>query len=210
MFSLFGFQVRVQPSFFLMAAVLGMPRGFSHEEMLRMAMWVAVVTVSILLHELGHAFAARGMGGAAAIELYALGGVVRHTHERALTWGRRAWISFAGPLAGIALGAAVYFAGYLEPVRETPLLRDLWRQLLWVNLGWGALNLLPMLPLDGGHILHAILDALTGGRGARATQVISAVVGVACVALALYTKLYWAAFLAAWCAVMAVRSWWRK
>ena len=168
---------------------------------------VVVVTLSILLHELGHAFAARGMGGAAAIELYALGGVVRHTHESALTWGRRAWISFAGPLAGITLGALVYFAGYLDVVRDTPLVRDLWRQLLWVNLGWGALNLLPLLPLDGGHILHAILDALSGGRGALATRIISAVVGAACVAAALWFKFYWAAFLAGWCAVSAVRSW---
>jgi Zn-dependent protease len=206
-FSLFGFQVRVQPSFFLMAAVLGMPREFSPDEVLRLVMWVAVVTVSILLHELGHAFAARGMGGVVAIELYALGGVVRHTHERALTWARRAWVSFAGPLAGITLGALVFFAGYLDVVRETPLLRELWRQLLWVNLGWGALNLLPMLPLDGGHILNAVLDALTGGKGARATRIISAVAGAACVGAALWFKLYWAAFLAGWCAVAAVRSW---
>ena len=206
MFRLFGFEVRVRASFFLMAAILGLPRGFSPEEMARTLVWVAVVFVSILIHELGHAFAARGQGGTASIELYALGGMARHGHEAELTYGQRAWISFAGPLAGLLLGALAYLAGLSEVVTGNPMLADLQRQMVWVNVGWGAVNLLPMLPLDGGQILHAGLGAVTGGKGTRAVQVISATVGVACASLALYAQLYWAAFIAGWCVLSTMRN----
>lgn len=206
MFSLFGFKVRIHPSFFLMAAILGMPRGFSPAEVAQTLVWVVVVTVSILIHELGHAFAARSMGGTASIELYALGGMARQRHQSKLTHGQRAWISFAGPLAGLTLGALVFLLGRVEVVATNDVLRDVQRQLLWVNLGWGVLNLLPMLPLDGGHILHAGLDAVTGGKGTRAAHIISVTVGVACTALALYAQLYWAAFIAGWCTLSTIRG----
>ena len=206
MFSLFGFEVRIRPSFFLMAAILGMPRGFSPEEMARTGIWVVVVTVSILIHELGHAFAVRGLGGSATIELYALGGMARHQHATPLTSGQRAWISFAGPLAGLVLGGLVFLLGTTAVVAENEMIRGVQRQLLWVNLGWGALNLLPILPLDGGHILHAALDAITRGRGTLAAQVISSVVGVACAALAVSLGLYWAAVIAGWCVLSTVQG----
>ena len=206
MFRLFGFQVRVRASFFFMAAVLGMPRGFSPEEMARTLVWIAVVFVSILIHELGHAFAARGVGGSATIELYALGGVARHEHSAELSYGQRAWVSVAGPRARLTLGTLVFFAGSMDVVAHNGMLWELRRQLMWVNLGWGLLNLLPMLPLDGGHILHAGLDAVTGGRGTRATQIISATLGIACASLALYASLYWAAFIAGWCTMSTIRG----
>ena len=37
--------------------------------------------------------------------------------------------------------------------------------LIWVNLGWGVLNLLPMLPLDGGNIVASLMELLSPARG---------------------------------------------
>ena len=36
---------------------------------------------------------------------------------------------------------------------------------MWVNLGWGVLNLLPILPLDGGHIASSVAELVAGRKG---------------------------------------------
>lgn len=206
MFRLFGFNIQIHPSFFFMAAVLGMPSGSSTDEVKRLLIWIAVVFVSILVHELGHAFAVRGQGGEASIELYSLGGLTHHEHQGRLTNAQNAWISFAGPLAGFALGGLAYLIGAVQAVGNNALLHELQRQLLWVNIAWGLLNLLPMLPLDGGHIMQSALNALTRGKGDRPALYVSMAVGLGCVALAITFKLYWAGFIAGWCMVGSVQS----
>lgn len=184
-----------------MAAILAMPRGFTTAELVRAGSWVVVVTASILVHELGHAFAARSAGGSASIELYAMGGVARHEHKQQLSCAQRAWVSFAGPLAGFVVGAVVLLVGSATAGFDSNgLAHTVHRQLLWVNVGWGALNLLPLLPLDGGQILHAALDARLEGKGARPAQLVSVVVGALCVGLALWQGWIWAALIAGWCA----------
>ena len=40
--------------------------------------------------------------------------------------------------------------------------RLLMSDLVFVNLGWGLLNLLPVLPLDGGHIFFLLIEKLRG------------------------------------------------
>ncbi|MDD9970913.1 MAG: M50 family metallopeptidase [Myxococcales bacterium] len=200
MFKLFGFDVRIHGSFWFMAAILGMPRSAEPEALLRTASWVVVVTMSILVHELGHALAARRFGAEApTIELYSLGGVTMYETDSPMRYGQRAAVSAAGPLAGFALGGATFATLALGLLPDGGFWRTVVGQLMWVNFGWGALNLLPMLPLDGGHIAEAALDSLTHGRGRRPAQVVSMVVGVAAVALAVHVRLTWAALIAGFC-----------
>jgi Zn-dependent protease len=196
MIRLLGFEIRIHPSFFVMAAILGLGGSLTST-----LVWIVVVTASILVHELGHAIAARRFGRAAKIELYSLGGVTHHGGDRTLSYGQRAIVSIAGPAAGLALGALTLLLASREWVPRGPFTDLVVRQMLWVNIGWGALNLLPILPLDGGQLLQAGLDALTGGRGLRWTQLVSIVVG-ALAALAAYSVGWtWAALIAGWCAV---------
>ena len=61
--------------------------------------------------------------------------------------------------------------------------------LLWINLFWGLVNLLPIFPLDGGQATRDLLDGLMpGGQGRRVAMGISLVVAgvltVHCVASA--------------------------
>ena len=91
-----GFPVRIEGTFFLMAAILGQgrPGGF-------VLAWIAVVFISILAHELGHAFAFRAFGDTPRITLHTLGGLTHST--KALPLLKDLTASAAGSLTGILL-----------------------------------------------------------------------------------------------------------
>jgi len=55
---------------------------------------------------------------------------------------------------------------------------------VWVTIGWGAINLLPVLPLDGGQVLRELLPGAPPTRARRAAMV-SIVIGALC-AVALF------------------------
>jgi Zn-dependent protease len=76
--------------------------------------WIAVVFVSLLVHELGHAVAFRRFGSGADIVLYAFYGLAIPTHD---VYGRgpRILIALAGPFAGFLLAAAVYGSNAAYP-----------------------------------------------------------------------------------------------
>jgi Zn-dependent protease len=141
--------------------------------------------VSILWHELGHATVARIFGQTPAIDLHGMGGTTSWTPTRRLAWPERIAISLAGPAVGLIVGLAVYAlwaSGRVNPT--SPTADRLIRDFLWVNVWWGVFNLLPILPLDGGGILAALLDGALGPRGLRVARWISVVVGAACALLA--------------------------
>lgn len=195
---LFGTPIEVRPSFFVVAVLLSMPRSFDVGELLRVGAWVLVVTVSILWHELGHALAIRAFGHQARIELYSLGGLTRWDDAAQPGPGQRAVVSLAGPLAGLVVGGLVLLsARWVLPAPGTAW-GTLSSYLLWVNVAWGAVNLVPLLPLDGGHVMAAGLDAATRGRGRLASQVISVVVAVGLCVAAVALRWPWVALLAAW------------
>jgi stage IV sporulation protein FB len=193
--------VRVVPSFFIMALLF----GASLNNPVKIALWVTVVFVSVVVHELGHATMGRAFGLQPSVMLHGTGGTTSWTGSRKLSTGQRIAISFAGPGAGFALGAVVFGARWLGLGRGSPdgggAMQDLGafvvHDLIVVNFWWGLLNLLPMLPLDGGNILAQALNALTGGRGERPARLISLVLAALGAAYALMTRSLWPALLAA-------------
>ena len=96
-FSIFGFDVRVHPLFW----VIGILLGYSAGSLERIAIWIIVLFVSILIHELGHSFMMRRFGVDSFIILYHLGGlaVPRSARRAQLTWVENILISLAGPFA---------------------------------------------------------------------------------------------------------------
>ncbi len=107
-FVLFGFPVRVHPFFWLIALLLGL-RGGDDNEPVSVLIWVAAVFVSILVHELGHAFAIRRFGGQAWITLYGMGGLASSSDANRSP-SAQIQISAAGPAAGFVLAGAVLLA----------------------------------------------------------------------------------------------------
>jgi Zn-dependent protease/CBS domain-containing protein len=120
----------------------------------------ALLFVSVLLHELGHALQARREGVAIdGIVLWLFGGVA--SFRGAFPGpGPEFRITVAGPLVSLALGLA--FAGFAG-LQDLPVTVDgvtFW--LAYINLALLVFNLLPALPLDGGRILRSALWRLRG------------------------------------------------
>jgi Zn-dependent protease len=155
---------------------------------------VLALFASIIVHELGHAMAARRRGvGVTRIDLYLFGGLTQMSREPA-TPSEDFTIAAAGPLATVAVilvcialdfaivgGHRLTRAIELDPgVHITPVLLALsW--LIPMNVLLLAFNLLPALPLDGGRIARSAVWKVTGDRhratilSARLGQLLAAV-----------------------------------
>ena len=73
-----------------------------------------------------------------------------------------------------------------------------YRDLIWVNIGWGVFNLLPILPLDGGHVLLTLEGWLTRKRDQIISHAISLLACFALVYLAFTLRSSWVAILGIW------------
>lgn len=129
--------------------------------------FVVMLFVSVLIHELAHGATARRAG--ARPQQYAITFWGGHTaFDRELpTPAAAAWVSAAGPLANLALAAAAWATGTLAGPTSVPVDLVLWVAIV-SNVLVGAFNLLPGAPLDGGHVLEAVVWALTRDRATGA------------------------------------------
>lgn len=124
---------------------------------------------SVVIHELGHALAARRYGiRTRNIMLFMFGGVAQIAKDPP-TPGAEVAVAAAGPLTSLALGGL--FAG-LHRLAVGSALGAIIAYLAWVNAGLAGFNLIPGFPLDGGRMLRALIWRLTGSLE-RATLVAS-------------------------------------
>ena len=207
-FQIIGTPVRITPWFWLGSALLGWSwaRDIGNIPQYNMSvgaallMWIAVVLVSILVHEFGHAMAFRLFGIHSHIVLYQFGGFA--APYSASSFGRQIRlspkqhivVSAAGPAASLALGFGVaaffYLRGYFVPnplpfIQQLDFLQTghrlpafkvlaLLDAILFVNIGWAIMNLLPVYPLDGGQISREVF-ILTTRDGIRYSLILSIV-----------------------------------
>ncbi len=214
-FSLGDIPVRVHPLFWIIALLFGV----SLNDVLLILLWVVIVFVSILIHELGHALVMRLYGQPCFIVLHGAGGL---TVPETGWWGRRRanvllgpsqeiLISLAGPGAGFLFTALILIviklAGGL--VLWTPLFGVIpsftamlpngsnlvnWiiMTLLGVNFFWGLINLVPVFPLDGGSIARHLFVQADPFDGLRKSLWLSVIAGIiiAIVGLVLLRSVY--------------------
>jgi len=152
--------ITIYPAFWLFAALIGFINTFTFWGTL---LWMIVIFVSVLFHELGHALTALLCGKSPRIELVAMGGLTYHQAED-LPWWKQFFIIFDGPLFGALL---FFLATLLLFLPLPPLLFLLLKTTQLINLFWTILNLLPILPLDGGQLLRVVLEGFMGARGVR-------------------------------------------
>lgn len=179
-FSLLGFPTRVTGSFLLTIGFIGF---ISFPEQIdRIILFAAVATVAVLIHELGHAFAAKSQGTTAPpqISLEGFAGLTRYRLQTPPGRLQSIFISFAGPLAGIVLGLIVVGLDQAGVFGGSLLARDFVRVSIFTTFIWSAFNLLPIVPLDGGHIMTDLLPGEVHERQRLAAMVsifIAVVVG---------------------------------
>ncbi len=154
-FRLFGFPVEVHWQFWLITALLGGAASARTPEGLhRLIVWTAVLFVSIVLHELGHALTMRHFGdGRVRIVLHSFGGFAQGSRWLGRT--EDIMVSAAGPAASMVAGTIGWaVAELMHPGRGLFAVGlYYWLQ---VNLFWSLVNLLPIVPLDGGRISLAL------------------------------------------------------
>jgi len=201
---LFGIDIRVHILFVIWIAfeLFGSGRGWQRE-----ALFLGLLFGIVLLHEFGHCFGARLVGGYADnILMWPLGGLA-YAHAPMRPWPQFVTVA-AGPLVNVLLcllSAGVMLAvtgGRVLPT-VNPLDLDLivlgagpvpepppWFVYLFtfyhVNLFLLAFNLLPIFPLDGGQLFHAILWPFFGLQRA---SMIACQVGLAGCAILAYLGL---------------------
>jgi Zn-dependent protease len=162
----FGVEIRVHLTFVLLLVFIWLtqavsPHGSTPERALAM---VGVILGSVVLHELGHALAARRSGiPARSIILLPIGGVtlLDETVPREASATQDVRIALAGPVVNLVLAAVAGAA--VAAFSPQDLFQQPWidaghlvRALVWVNVFLGVFNLLPAYPLDGGRVLRAL------------------------------------------------------
>jgi len=199
-FSVAGIQVRVHPLFWVIALLF----GSASNDLIQILIWVVVVFLSILVHELGHALAMRRYGLPSNIILYWGGGL---TVPEQVKWGytranvslrpnQEIFISLAGPFSGFlvaglimagvaAAGGEVFVRALFGVIPVATAILPISARipnlfvatLLWVNIFWGYINLMPVYPLDGGNVARYILLQADPWNGIRKSLWVSVVAG---------------------------------
>ena len=162
--------------------------------------------ISILVHELGHILMGRYFGNRGHIILTGFCGLAVGSSDLPRRWQRVA-VHLAGPAAGFVLAAvvtvlfwlinppiALFLLGSLfgVHVRVAPdvdvpseLVWYIVHNLMWINIFWGLVNLLPIWPLDGGQVSREICQAYRAREGMRLSLQISLLTAVGFAVLAL-------------------------
>lgn len=165
----------VQPTFWLTIGFLAYGRiPFVGEPALKLGFFTAALAIyalSVLGHELGHAVAVLALGKGATITLHAFGG---QTEPRGSLEGKALWKQLAvvasGPLAGLLISAASFGAFVVGAGVGAPVGWLLaFRFLAETNLLWSLVNLLPIMPMDGGRMLALVAMRRFGVKGLRFT-----------------------------------------
>ncbi len=208
LFQVGGISVLLHWSWFVVGIIELTVRADTYPSLAWNAAEYLVLFGIVLLHEFGHAFACRQVGGTAErIVLWPLGGVAYVNPPPRP--GAVLWSIAAGPLVNVLLVPVTLGLALLVPrVVPPPLAAQVaafCNAVVVVNLLLLVFNLLPIYPLDGGQILHALLWFVIGR--ARSLMVCSAIGVLGAAALALYalsTGSIWLIVIAAFLGIRAV------
>ncbi|MEM9588442.1 MAG: site-2 protease family protein [Planctomycetota bacterium] len=163
--SLAGIGLHVHATFFILIAWIAFHHWRMHQNVMAVVSGVGFIMAlfaCVVLHELGHALAARRFGiGTKDITLLPIGGLAR-LERMPKDPLQEFLVAIAGPLVNVVIAGAI-FAGLLlsgQPILirpeegvEVPFLT----QLMFVNVALVIFNLLPAFPMDGGRVLRALL-----------------------------------------------------
>jgi len=181
LFEVNGISVFLHWTWFIVAVYEIGERTGTYSSMFWNALEYLGLFVIVLLHEFGHAFACRSVGGRAdQIVLWPLGGVAYVAPPPRP--GATLWSIAAGPLVNVALLPVLALLSLLTSGPSEGDVHALFRGIAYINIGLLFFNLLPVYPLDGGQILGAMLWFVIGRARSLMTSAVIGLVGVAALA----------------------------
>jgi Zn-dependent protease len=154
---------------FLWRGNIGADRSQPTEVLVLSLVFAVLFYLSILGHELAHAFSARMFGFPVhSITLWVFGGYTSFERRIPSAW-RDGVISAAGPVSSVLIGLAWGLLGR-SPLATDPRVDGVAYALAVSNIFLGIWNALPGLPLDGGNVLRSVIWAITRDEN-RATVI---------------------------------------
>lgn len=190
LFNFRGIDVFLHWSWFLVALIEIDSRAGRYSTLTWNVLEYVALFAIVLLHEFGHAFACRQVGGRAnRIVLWPLGGIAYVQPPQRP--GATLWSIAAGPLVNVALMPVLLVLVMMNSVygwgRSVPDVHTFLVALSFINGVLLVFNLLPIYPLDGGQILRSLLWFWMGR--ARSLMVASVIGMIGVAGLFLYS--YW-------------------
>jgi len=225
---IFGIRVGVDVSWFVVLFILIFFLSTQFRQTMDSSDGTAYVTAvisalllfaSIVVHELGHAFAARRNGiTVTGITISPLGGFAMLSRE-SRSPREELEVAAAGPFATLLVivvcvaldllivgpGKFLHAAVLSDDVAITPTLLTLsW--LVTMNAIVLLFNLIPAYPLDGGRIVRGLVWAVTGdrNRGARVAARLGQGFALVLLGLGLWALISWDAIIGLWCLFVGV------
>ncbi|MGA0848746.1 MAG: site-2 protease family protein [Chthoniobacterales bacterium] len=181
-----GIDVRIHATFFLLLAWFGVVYFLEggYGAMVIGLSFIILLFACVVLHEFGHALAARAYGiNTPDITLLPIGGIARLERMPEKPW-QELVVALAGPAVNVVIAFGLYIVigrffglGDLEELAEGR--GNLLTQLLAINVILVVFNLLPAFPMDGGRVLRALLATrLSHARATRIAATIGQIVAV--------------------------------
>lgn len=204
-FKLFGFAIEIHAGFLAFLGVFSLFQLQDQTPIPLILAWALVMTLAFLVHELGHAFAARTFGlRVMPIELRFMVGTTPHQRTTA---GKQLLISVAGPAAGLTLGLLALAVIVLVPMSGSSFAYEVLQDVTTINILLSLLNLLPILPLDGGNALRSGIELGWGNTTAwKVASVVSVVLGLALVFFGFQSGMVFLAAMAAFSVYMNLQK----
>jgi stage IV sporulation protein FB len=166
--------ITIHPLFWLIAFFVGWMWTLNLSGAL---LCVVVILISVIFHECGHALTAIAFGQKTRIELATFGGFTYREGRKLKLW-EEFLVVLNGPIAGFLLFVIAYTL-YRSLTIENQLLLFVVKFTFVANLFWTIINLIPVLPLDGGHLMSILLEAIFGFKGVKIAIVTGIVIAVA-------------------------------
>ncbi|PCI77902.1 hypothetical protein COB21_02275 [Candidatus Aerophobetes bacterium] len=171
--------ISIAPLYWVTSAVIAYLGSKEAPHMLTaMISWMIVIFISILVHELGHALSAKMFGQAPVIKLIAFGGLTIPGPKKIKKW-QEFTVIFCGPLFGFLLFLLAAYITTFNFFAKGSFFAYMLDVFVWVNLFWTVVNLLPIIPLDGGQLVRVVLQGLFKKHGERIALVLSVFFGSA-------------------------------
>jgi stage IV sporulation protein FB len=176
--------IRIHPYFWVIIFLLGFS---SFQEIVPSLLFVGIACVSVLVHEFGHALTAYAFGQRVNVELVALGGMTHHNGVKLKLW-QEFLVVLNGPLAGLLLAFLTYEIKNAVNFPRTSIPYFILSVFLNVNIFWTIINLIPVLPMDGGQLFRIIFEKIFGLKGVKFSFFVSMILAGVLAALCFYLQ----------------------